>query len=305
MDNPQETENLNIRWLAGFFDAEGSIGFTDKPIITIMNICPNTSFVIKDILIKMGIIPDSHIREEPSKSSKKIRWNIFLRYDEQILPFLKIKSYIKGKRKQFELLEEWYKCPSEEIQEKIFLANQINNQIICNPQNFLRKLKINSLEKYSDIQLLNDEDKYITINNFNDLFYCAGLLDADGSFNLNFLSVKGKKKYTPQIILINKNKEIIKSYCSTLKNNQIGYHIAFYASETKNDKRKWKITISGYKRCDKLLKLIVSKIHTKREQANLLLQYCRYKLSNPSDVSDVVGFECKKALEGMKKGFYV
>ena len=306
MDNPQETENLNIKWLAGFFDAEGSIGFNDKPIITIMNVCPNTSFVIKDTMIKIGIIPDTHMREKPSKSSKKLRWNIFLRYDEQILPFLQyVKPYIKGKKFQLELLEEWYKNQSQKIQDKLFFANQVYNQIVCKPQSILQKLKINNLEQYADIPILNDDDRYIITNNFNCLNYCAGLLDADGSFNLDFISVKGKSKYTPQIIMMNKNKEIVKSYCSVLTNNHIGYHVLFNTSEKKVDKRKWKITISGCKRCIKMLESIVSKIHTKREQANLMLQYCRYKLNNSSDVNDVTGFECKKALDGMKKGFYV
>ena len=90
MDNPQETKKMDIseiQWLAGFFEAEGSISFNYKPCVDIVNTCPKTIFYLKNILERFGIKVGINEREKPSKSSKKKRWDIFLRHEEQIKPF--------------------------------------------------------------------------------------------------------------------------------------------------------------------------------------------------------------------------
>ena len=310
MDNPQETEQLNILWLAGFFDAEGSVSFNYNPCLDIVNTCARTSFYIKDILKRIGIEAGINEREKPSKSSKKPRWDIFLRHEEQILPFLKyVKPYVKGKKFQLDLIEDWYNGNKiEDIAKKIRCANQILNKIILDEKKDVvkEKLGIKYLDFYSDIPVLNDEDGFINCNSFNNLNYIAGLIDGDGSINMNYRASKRSKlgKYTPQVLFINTDKQIITSYCSVLKTNNIGYNVQFRTGGNTTNRRRWDIIVSGVKRTKNLLELITNKLKTKKEQANLLMQYCISRLQEPKSINEY-GFECKKALEGMKHGEYI
>jgi len=310
MDNPQETEKSNMSWLAGFFDAEGSVSFNYKPCIDIVNTCARTSFYIKDILNKIGIEAGINKREKPSKSSKKPRWDIFLRHEEQILPFLKyVKPYVKGKKFQLDLIEDWYNGnKTKDVAKKIQCANQILNKIILveKKDKVKEKLEIEYLNFYFDIPVLNDEDGFISCINFDDLDYIAGLIDGDGCVNMHYIASKRSKlgRYTPQVLFINTDKQIITSYCSVLKNNNIGYNVQFRTAGKATNRRRWDIVVSGVKRTKNILELITDKLKTKKEQANLLLQYCISRLQEPKTINDY-GFECKNALEGMKRGEYV
>ena len=311
MDNPQETEKLNnIIWLAGFFDAEGSISFNYKPNLDIINTCAKTIFHIKFIMDSININIGINKREKPSKSRKKKRWDIFLRHENQIKPFLyNIKDFIYGKQKQLDIIQEWYCNKDNKIDysDKIKFANQINNIIIsCDKRDYiLKKLNTNTLHKYLDIQVLDEDDGIILpYQNFNEKYYISGLLDGDGCFVLNARNTKTNVRYTPKVSLINTNKEIIKRYCSFLKYNNIGYHISFRVANKTTNRRRWDIIVSGVKRCEKLCSLLNNSLVTKKEQCNLLLQYCKFRLLNEKSKNNEIGLECKKALEGMKKGIY-
>ncbi len=309
MDNPQETEKLNIKWLAGFFDAEGSVSFNYKPNIDIVNTCPRTIFHIKNIFHNLGIKIGINKREKPSKSSKKIRWDIYLRHEHQIKPFLKyISPFVYGKKKQLEIINDWYNNPEKDMSEKIKYANQLWNIVVCKPDIIKQKLKTSFLNKYNDIPILNDEDG--NINVYKDFIcwkYVGGLIDGDGCFNMNYRACKGNQKngrYTPQILFVNTNKEIIKRYCSVLKNNDIGYYITFRIAGKTTNRRRWDVIVSGVKRCEKICSYLVNNVETKKEQCDLLLQYCKYRLLYPKKENEI-GFECKTALQGMRKGQYV
>ena len=307
MDNPQETKKSNIEWLAGFFDAEGSVSFNYKPNIDFVNTCPRTSFHIKDLLLKIGINAGIHKREKPSKSSKKPRWDIFLRHQHQIKPFLTyVSPFIYGKKKQLEIIGEWYQSKPSYTAEKIRFANQISNIVIWKPEKIKEKLKTDTLEKYADILLLNDDDGFVrVIPDFSNISYIAGLIDGDGCFNLNSRHAPSGHRYTPQIMLINTNKEIIRRYCSVLKNSSIGYHISFRIAGKTTNRRRWDVLVSGVKRAKKLTDLILPYLETKKEQCLLLQQYCEHRLLSPKSNNNEIGFECKQALEGMRKGNYV
>jgi len=308
MDNPQETDNLNIKcsslcikcfsnikWLAGFFDAEGSINLNDGPSIDIINNCSRMSFFIKDILNSIGINADINEREKPSKSSKKPRWNIFLRDELQIKLFLKhVKPFVRSKQLQLDLIKEWYDTKSVDIKNKVKFANKFKDRIITS--------KVE--EKYPDIPVLNDDDGIITYGNFSDLDYVAGLIDGDGSINLNCKDSKKQNIYTPQVLFVNTNKIIVKSYCSTLKNINVGHIIKFRTEGEVTKRRRWDIKVSGIKRCCNFLEQIKDHLEIKREQANLLLQYCKHRLTT-NKTEDNLGFDCKKSIEGMQKGFYI
>jgi len=295
---------LSIKWFAGFFDVKGLVCFHNKPSIEIVNIGARTSFRIKEILSDIGIEVGRHKREKPSKSSKKPRWDIFLKDEKQILLFLKfIKPYVISKKFQLDLIEEWYST-KEDITKKIKFANNLRNKIISNVDEATKKLKTNNLEEFLDIPLLNDDDSYIVTNSFSDLYYFAGLIDGNGFIRLNHRSEKKKDgKYIPQVNFSNTNKETIKTYCSICKNNSIAYHIYFRKNVTIAEKKRWDIDIVGIKRNKTMLEKVVDKLEIKKEQANLLLQYCKHRLLNPESIDDI-GFECKKVLEGMKKGIY-
>lgn len=304
MDNPQETD---LRWLAGFFDAEGSISFNYKPNIDIVNTCPKTIFHIKKILNDLGMKIEENEREKPSKSSKKKRWDIFLRHENQIQVFIKyVSPFIVGKQKQIDVIKKWYNNKDENTKEKLMFVNQLHNIVILKEkkEKLKQKLKTNTLDKYEDINILNEDiDGHIVPYEFNDLYYAAGLIDGDGCLNLNYKPQKNYKtdyRYTPQILLINTNKKIIEAYISVLKNNSIGYYISFRTASKTTNRRRWDITISGVKRCEKFLSMIYDKLKTKEEQAKLLLEYCHFRLEKPKSINDI-GFECKNALETMRK----
>lgn len=311
MDNPQETEKLNnIKWLAGFFDAEGSVSFNYKPNIDIVNTSSRTIFHIKFIMDSIGINVGISEREKPSKSSKKKRWDIFLRHENQIKPFLaNVKKYVYGKRKQLEIVEEWYNYRDKQINyaDKIKFCNQLNNIVVSSHKisKIKQKLNTDDLLKYPDIQLLNENDGLITTyDNFNDENYIAGLIDGDGCFNINFRNTKTNVRYTPQVMLINTNKEIVKRFSSFLKNHYIGYHVSFRMAGKTTNRRRWDIVVSGVRRCEKICSLLVNSLQTKKEQCNLLLQYCKFRLSNEKSKNNEIGLECKEALQGMRKGYY-
>jgi len=133
----------------------------------------------------------------------------------------------------------------------------ISNIVICKPEVVMKKLGINTLQKYDDIQVLNDEDGTITTYpTFCCVDYIAGLLDGDGDFNMSYRASDRSEngRYTPQILLVNTNKEIIRRYCSVLRNNGIGYHISFRTAGKTTNRRRWDILVSGVKRGIKAIK---------------------------------------------------
>jgi len=297
---------LNVKWLAGFFDAEGSVSFNYKPNIDLVNTSAATMFQIKDLMNKLNIDLNMNFREKPSKSSKKPRWDIFLRHEYQIIPFIKhIGPYVFGKQFQLQMIKDWYNKPFDGIKEKIQFTNQVNNKIISNSTKVMEKLGVTKLEIYDDIPVLTDEDSYITTNTFNDIEYFAGLLDGEGTINIHYRASSGTSlgRYTPQILFNNTDKIIIKCYCSTLVNNNIPYHISFRQAGTTSNRRRWDVMVSGVKRCERLSSLLVNHLETKREQCNLLLQYCKHRLLSPKSINEL-GKETKTALQQMRKGIY-
>lgn len=310
MDNPQETKKLNnLQWLAGFFDAEGSVSFNYKPNLDIVNTCPKTIFEIKTILKSIGVDAGVNKREKPSKSSKRKRWDIFLRHSKQVKPFLNyVRPYVYGKKKQLEIIQEWYSNRNAKLDyaDKIKFANQLNHIIVSDFKEEIvkKKLNTNSLHKYRDIHVLTEKDGIINLyNDFNKVYYISGLIDGDGCFNMNVRNTKYGARYTPQILMVNTNKEIVKRYCSFLKNNNIGYHISFRIAGKTTNRRRWDVLVSGVKRCNSLCILLENSLKTKKEQCKLLNQYCEFRLNNPKSKNDIIGFECKEALQLMRKQY--
>ncbi len=296
----------NVKWLAGFFDAEGSVSFNYKPNLDLVNTSATTMFQIKDMMNRLNIDLGMNFREKPSKSSKKPRWDIFLRHQHQIIPFIEhIGPFIVGKQFQLQMVQDWYNEPFDGIKKKIQFANQVNNKIVSNPTKVMEKLGVKKLNIYDDILVLTDEDSYILTNTFNDMDYLAGLLDGEGTINMHYRASKRSSlgRYTPQIIFNNTDKIIVKYYCSTLANSNIPYHVSFRQAGTTSNRRRWDIVVSGVKRCERLSGLLVDKLEIKKEQCNLLLQYCKHRLMSPKSINEL-GKETKTALEGMRKGIY-
>jgi hypothetical protein len=308
MDNPQETKKVNsLKWLGGFFDAEGSVSFNYQPCVDIVNTCPKSIFEIKLILNSIGINFGINEREKPSKSSKKKRWDIFLRHKEQIIVFLEnLKPCIYGKKKQLNLIDEWYKGSIKfDIAEKIKFLNQLDNIVVSSykKEDVMTKLKTNNLKKYEDINVLDENDgKVDNYNDFNCKYYISGLIDGDGCFNMNRRFCKyNRNRYIPQVLFINTNKEIIKRYCSVLQNNKIGYYVNFRLAGKTTNRKRWDIMTSGVRRCEKMCSFLSDSIISKKEQCDLLLNYCKYRLLNEKSKNDEIGFECKMALQNLRK----
>lgn len=315
MDNPQETEKLNKeRWLAGFFDVSGSVGITKKDSffdntpydgvncnIDISNTSSRTMFYIGLLLNNMGINYTTNCVKN-TKSSKKPRWDIFLR-DNDVQKFVHVfLDKVYGKRKQLDLINEFllYKNDLIDYEDKMKFVNQFSNRII----NVNKSLEIaesfdNYVTKYPDVVVLNDDDKEIVTDSFKDLYYLAGVLDGSG----NFVIAHHHNRYVVSIFIVNTNKEVIKKVCSVLKNHQIGYHIKFRDASTVSIRRRWEVTVYGWSKCFKLCDMVFDKMHTKKEQCSLIKEYCYYNIHN-DEQDDKIGFSCKKTLENIKKGIY-
>ena len=311
MENPQETKTKQLKWLGGFFDAEGSISFNYGPNVDIVNTHSKTIFYIKLIMDSVGIPLRISEREKPSKSSKKKRWDICLRNKEGVQLFLRyFSSYIFGKKKQIEVIKEWFDNRDEKVDyaDKIKFINQLNNIVVSSYKinKIKEKLKTKNLEKYDDIKRLDEkkDGKIGIYPEFNSMEYLAGVIDGDGCLVINAQFHKKSNRavrYRPVVSIINTNKEIIERCCSVLKNNDIGYFITFRIAGKTTNRRRWDVVVSGVKRCEKLCNLLEENLITKKEQCSVMLNYCRYRLGNEKSKNDVIGFECKKTLEELKK----
>jgi hypothetical protein len=292
-----------LKWLAGFFDAEGSVSLQDTPTIAIMNTCPRIAFSIREIFAEMAIVVKTNPREESSKSSKKLRRDIILNDEEHIRIFIEyVGPYIRAKKKQIEILKDCYGGFNINLVEKMKFTNQVNNFIIFHPEKVKAKLRTKELTKFSDIPVLSVGDSTIVIYNWSCWDYSSGLIDAEASFNIDVRD-GNKKKFVPEVVFISTNKEVTRRFFSTLYHSGIGCHISFNAP-TVTDRYRWRIKVSGIKRVEKLCRCLKNKLKTKDAQAKLILEYCKFRLANRNDENDL-GFETYRALKEMRRGKYI
>jgi len=307
MDNPQGTNNKNLiiknnindlKWLGGFFDGKGSISFSSGcPRLTIVNTNPIAISKCRTIFVKNDIDAKISERSKPSKSSKKKRWDIYCKAEDTHKSILLLENYIYGKKKQVELIKDYFNNQNKNAEiyhQKMQYLNQTNNIIIIDDEILKLKLEFEFEKDY-----LNNENNNSRIekNNFNDLYYLCGILDAEGTFQISQRSNHHCKtdRFTPTISLVNTNKEIITRCYSTLLNLGIGCHIST-RDNMKRNRVRWDLLVSGVKRCNDLSNLLKDKLIVKRSQNELLNLYCYHRLDNPKSINEM-GYEYKMAIQ--------
>ncbi|MFW6172459.1 MAG: LAGLIDADG family homing endonuclease [Elusimicrobiota bacterium] len=291
-----------LSWLGGFFDGEGSFSFSQgSPSLQIVNTDPIAITYCCSILLENNIEAKITERSKPSKSSKRKRWDIFINKADECFKFCNImKNNIFGKKEQLELVLKYSKIRkcAKKYHEEMKKLNQSSNYLIIDKKVLSNKLKIKNVECQIFSEGSNDVIKF---NDFNDVDYLCGIIDAEGTIAIN--SRKNKKcstyRFNPVISFVNTNKEIISRCCSTLKNNNVGFHIQKRIPTNRN-RIRWDVQISGLKRILKVGKLIKDNLIVKNRQLELLLNYSYCRSKNPKSVNDI-GYSTKIAIEAMRK----
>jgi len=297
-----------LAWCGGFFEGEGSFSFAARcPIINLVNTNPLAVSHFFEIMKKFDINFKITERSKPSKSSKKKRWDMYMITKTEIFKFLDImENYIYGKRNQLYLMKNFY----EEIENKfskdiipdyhqlMMYYNQSCNILIIDEKKLFEKLGFELEFKHHAIA--DDKNVKIETDTFNDLYYLAGIIDAEGTFYLNKRQKRNScDRFVPFVSLVNTNKEIIKKCCSTLKNNNIGYHVQSRVNNGTN-RIRWDISITGVTRTFKVNELLKDKLIIKNRQSELMYKYSHLRLNDMMGKNEF-GDSFKESIEVLNK----
>lgn len=303
--------NSDLSWCGGFFDGEGSFSFASKcPNINIVNTNPLAVSNFLGVMKKNNINFKVSERSKPSKSSKKKRWDMYIMNQSEVLPFLDLmQEYIHGKKKQLFLMKNFFEETEkrarkysdivDDYHQVMMYYNQISNILIVDENKLFQKLGFQLDFKHHDIA--NEENTKIETNDFfNDLYYVAGIIDAEGTIYINKRNVNNSMdRYIPSIGFVNTNKEIVKQCCSVLKNNNIGYHVQSRTIEGRN-RIRWDVSVTGVKRVEKLSALLIGKLIIKNRQIELIHKYCSFRLDDILSKNDLAN-SFKESIEVLNK----
>lgn len=110
------------------------------------------------------------------------------------------------------------------------------------------------------------------------LIWLAGFIDGEGCIGIQKASNNVKySKYLPQIGIVNTCFKTIEHIHEILNDLDIGHHI--YARKVKSYKHlpQKELRFRGFKRCRKFLPLIIPFLVTKKEQAEVMMEYFTYR----------------------------
>lgn len=108
------------------------------------------------------------------------------------------------------------------------------------------------------------------------LHWLGGFIDGEGCFGIYRKRTNGKIFHYPILDIVNTNPLDIDQAASVIKGHT-GCHI-----ECRNDGKnrpKWSLRVLGFNRMKQLLPVIIPYLHGKKEEAELLLEFC----FSPSD----------------------
>lgn len=112
------------------------------------------------------------------------------------------------------------------------------------------------------------------------LAWLGGILDGEGT--LTIIEKRRKTKigsiYQPTISMVNTDEKIIERCVEIFKENGIPHWVHFY-DKTKKWKRRWRIEVGGLKRVARTLPIITEFLVGKREQADILKEFCELRLN--------------------------
>jgi hypothetical protein len=113
-----------------------------------------------------------------------------------------------------------------------------------------------------------------------DKAWFAGIIDGEGCISL----FKRSTYYVPAVKIANTNEKLINKCKEILNEAGIEYYIRYSdRGERKNAKPAWEIALESRPRVVATLELILPYLVSKKEQAELVLEWCSEKIRRPED----------------------
>jgi hypothetical protein len=111
------------------------------------------------------------------------------------------------------------------------------------------------------------------------LGWLAGIIDGEGTVTLRLHRRKNNTRtmITPTVTMVNTDKTLIDKYIEILKEYDIACWVTYY-EKTSNWKARWKVEITGLRRCVKALPVFKDILVAKKELANIVFEWCEYRL---------------------------
>jgi hypothetical protein len=125
-------------------------------------------------------------------------------------------------------------------------------------------------------------------NSDPDLAWLAGFLDGEGSFMVNILAGNrlhqlGRQYISPRITLVNTDMPTLEVVRGILVANGLPHHIRVKPGRVSERghqcKDAWEIRAAGLRRCKQWLDVLIPYLHTKRPQAEAMLQLVESRLA--------------------------
>lgn len=118
------------------------------------------------------------------------------------------------------------------------------------------------------------------------LWWLGGIIDGEGCITINHHMMYHRHKtktkqsllFAPAIIIVNTNRILIDKCQEILRNAGIAFYVTYSPGKEKV-KEKWSISIIGIKRCVRALNIISHYLIGKREEANLVKEFCETRLA--------------------------
>lgn len=115
-----------------------------------------------------------------------------------------------------------------------------------------------------------------------DIGWLCGIIDGEGTITLRFHRNKNRPPLiVPSITVVNTDEKIINKIVEILKAHEIPFWVTSVDATTKWKKR-YVVSIIGIKRTLKLLPILVENLVGKREQAEIMLEWCNNRLGKKS-----------------------
>lgn len=113
-----------------------------------------------------------------------------------------------------------------------------------------------------------------------DLGWVSAIIDGEGWLIINSSDTRQNGiRYAPVIGMNNTSVELVDRLSKILTEWGIGHWRGERNFKNPNHQKQYMITISGYKRCIKLLPILKDILIVKKQQASILLELVEYRLS--------------------------
>lgn len=127
--------------------------------------------------------------------------------------------------------------------------------------------------------LQEDDQQESSLLKERKLGWFAGIIDGEGTITIRVKERKNQSTLlTPVISMVNTNKLLIDTFIEILKEYEIPHWVTYYEG-TNNWKEKWAVQISGIKRCQKALPIFKDYLVSKKELAEIVLDWCNNRIS--------------------------